>query len=60
MSLSLLHQLHLDTPLPVLDPLRLPEEQPGVPGGDEDEGEVALPLLQLQIFYFTQSDLSLV
>ena len=57
MSLSLLHQLPLDTSLPVLDPLRLPEEQPGVPGGDEDQGEVALPLLQLQTFYFTQADL---
>ena len=57
MSLSLLHQLALNTPLPVLDPLRLPQEQPGVPGGDEDQGEISLPLLQLQIFYFTQSDL---
>ena len=57
MSLSLLHQLLVDTPLPVLDPLRLPEQQPGVPGGEEDQREVALPLLQLETFNFTQSDL---
>ena len=58
MPLPLLAQLGLDGLLPVSDPLRLPQQQPGVPGGDQHQREVTPPLLNTQVFYLTQSYLN--
>lgn len=56
-SLLLPAEQSLQAGLPLPDPLRLPQQESRVSGGCDHHGQVSLPLLNIQIFNLTQSNL---
>ena len=56
-SLLLPAEQSLQAGLPLPDPLRLPQQESRVSRGCDHHGQVSLPLLNIQIFNLTQSNL---